>query len=326
MLTVLFATKNRASILERVLECYCSLNGPEGGWKLVVVDNGSTDLTLEVLASFTERLPLQVVSEQVPGKNRALNAGLDLVEGDLIIFSDDDAFPSRDWLTEFRRAADQHLECSIFGGPVTPYWEASPPGWLNALDLGPIFTITPSWMEEGELSPDQVTLVQGPNMAIRAGVFEAGIRFNPDIGPRGSSYPMGSETEILLRLSREGHRAWHIKRAPVEHFIRKEQLQKPWILKRAFRYGRGWYRLAPDTELLLKIPRRLFRQIPREVLVMIKAFVLLRPDAILRARWQFHYLCGQAREASIIAEERKMNRQFMRRAGHTGDPSERASS
>jgi hypothetical protein len=36
-------------------------------------------------------------------------------------------------------------------------------------------------------------------MAIRTAVFQSGVRFDASIGPRNSSYAMGSETELVLR-------------------------------------------------------------------------------------------------------------------------------
>jgi glycosyltransferase involved in cell wall biosynthesis len=301
MLTVLLATRNRANILRDVLEEYCRLQLPSSGWKLVVVDNGSTDHTAEVISSFAGRLPLHSVVEPKLGKNFALNTGLELVEGDLVVFTDDDAFPNGDWLVRLRKAADDQPAYSMFGGAIVPRWEAPPPSWVQWLDLGPIFTITPPAMKEGELTP--VTMVQGPNMAIRAGVFQSGMRFDTSIGPRGSSYAMGSETEILLRLSRQGHKAWHVQGAVVEHFVRREQLTKAWILQRAIRYGRGWYRMAPAAKLWIGVPRNLFVDIPREGLFMCTAFVLFKRRALIRSRWRFNYLRGQAIEARILARE-----------------------
>lgn len=307
MLTVLFATRNRADILRDVLEEYCHLRPPSSGWKLVIVDNGSTDHTAKVIASFANRLPLHSVVELKLGKNFALNTGLELVEGDLTVLTDDDAFPHADWLVQLRKAADDQPAYSMFGGAVVARWEAPPPPWMQWLNLGPIFTVTPPTIKEGELT--LVTLVQGPNMAIRASVFESGMRFDTSIGPRGSSYPMGSETEILLRLSRHGHKAWHVPGAVVEHFVRKEQLNKSWILQRAIRYGRGWYRMAPASKLWIGMPPRLFVDIPREGLFMCAAYVLRKQRALLRSRWRFNYLRGQAIEARILARERSAEAQ-----------------
>jgi glycosyltransferase involved in cell wall biosynthesis len=186
MLTVLLATRNRAQILRDVLDAYRHLQAPSSGWKMVVVDNGSTDQTPQVLASFRDRLPLHSVRETKLGKNFALNTGLGLVEGDLTVLTDDDAFPHTDWLVQLQKAAYDHPMYSIFGGTVVPRWEIPPPQWIEWIDLAPIFTITSQSLMEGELPPHLITLVQGPNMAVRASVFQSGTRFDTSIGPRGS--------------------------------------------------------------------------------------------------------------------------------------------
>jgi glycosyltransferase involved in cell wall biosynthesis len=305
MLTVLLATRNRARILSAVLESLCHLESPLSGWKLIVVDNGSTDETAQVLTSFAGRLPLFSVLEPKPGKNCALNTGLELIEGDLTVLTDDDVFPRPDWLVELRKAADAQPMVSIFGGVVIPHWEVPPPGWVEWLDLGPIFTITPSSMKEGELPSDLITWVQGPNMAIRTSVFQSGIRFDTSIGPRGTDYPMGSESELLLRLGRQGHRAWHVQNAIVEHFVRKEQLEKDWILRRAIRWGRGRHRLESNPKLWGDIPRHLFRDIPKEGLHMAITWMTFRQEALLRSRWHFNFLLGKGIESRNMARERR---------------------
>jgi glycosyltransferase involved in cell wall biosynthesis len=75
-MTVLLATRNGERVLARTLEGYCRASAPPVGWKLVIVDNGSTDATPDIIKSFKKRLPLDALVEPVPGKSRALNAGL----------------------------------------------------------------------------------------------------------------------------------------------------------------------------------------------------------------------------------------------------------
>jgi glycosyltransferase involved in cell wall biosynthesis len=332
MLTVLFATRNRSGILRNVLESFCHLQSPPSGWKLVIVDNGSTDETAQVIASFAKRLPLHSVLEPKLGKNSALNTGLGLVEGDLTVLTDDDVFPHADWLVQLRKAADAHPECSMFGGAVVPRWEVRPPHWIRwGIDpcppkhriCGPLFTLTDPSLQEGPISP---WLIYGPNMAIRTGVFRSGARFDSSIGPNGSSYAMGSETEILLRLSLHGHQGWHVRDAVVEHFVRKEQLNKAWILQRAIRSGRGRYRLSANVKLWMGIPRHVFLGVSREILYVAIKAVLLRDDSLFRSRLRLNVLRGEAIEARIIGRERRARAQLASSMGAPcGDTGERTS-
>lgn len=299
MLTVLLATRDRATILRETLEAFCRLQAPSSGWKLVIVDNGSTDQTPAVLASFANRLPLHAVCEPTGGKNSALNTGLGLVEGDLTVFTDDDAFPQTDWLVELRNAADAQPTYSLFGGGIVPRWESPPPPWVQWLEQGPVFALTDPSMTEGPVPP---FLVFGPNMAVRTAVFQSGVRFDPSIGPQNSSYPMGSETELLLRLSQWGHKAWHVPTAVVEHFIRNGQLRQAWVLKRAIRYGRGRFRLDYMRKYRtypcwFGVPRTFFRQIFEQEKIIIKAWLRSDQRELFCASWRRNFLWGHMLEA-----------------------------
>ena len=305
MLTVLLATKNRARILREVLEAYCRLEAPVSGWKVVVVDNGSTDETPEVLASFAARLPLQWIVEPQAGKNVALNAGLKLAEGDLCVFTDDDAFPRADWLVQLRKAADAQPGCAMFGGVVLPRWEATPPNWFRWVNQAAVFTLTEPGLEEGMLDPREI---YGPNMAVRAEIFTAGVSFDPGIGPSGASYAMGSETELVTRLGRLGHKAWHVKDAVVEHFIRVEQLQQSWVLERAVRFGRGQYRLygpggRSNPPRFRGVPMYLYRKMLKQAVLAAAGRIAFQPEIAFRAHWRLNVFRGEVYEARMLAKE-----------------------
>jgi L-malate glycosyltransferase len=238
VLTVFIATHNGGRTLPRVLDAYTQVLPPPGGWKLVVIDNASDDDTAQVLASYVDRLPLQPVSEPRRGKNRALNRGLRELEGDLAVFSDDDALPERDWLVQLCAAADQHPECGAFGGHILPAWDVPPDEWVREwVPAEPAFGILEAAREDGPCDP---TKIWGSNMVVRAKWFRRGHRFDERVGPNGSStYAMGSETEFLLRLALREHVAcWHCAAARVHHIIGPRQMTRAFVFTRAFQLGR----------------------------------------------------------------------------------------
>jgi glycosyltransferase involved in cell wall biosynthesis len=307
MLTVLLATRNRAQILREVLEAYCHLQVPISGWKVVVVDNASTDQTQEILASLSSRLPLRSVREPRVGKNFALNTGLNYVEGDLVVLTDDDVFPAPEWLISLRKAADEQPDFAMFGGVVLARWAVSPPAWVPWVDIGAVYTISKSSLREGPIEPHDIF---GPNMAVRACVFQTGTRFDPTIGPSGSSYAMGSETELVLRLRKQGFRAWFVQGAVVEHYIRKEQLELSWVLQRGVRFGRGQYRLYGQEKNVrarsrMGIPLHLFRRALKHAVLAVFPFIFRRAEAMFQARWRLNFVLGQIQEARILERERR---------------------
>ena len=58
-LTILFSTRNGEKVLPRTLSAYVGLRQPSVSWKLIIVDNGSSNSTPEILKSFQEKLPIE---------------------------------------------------------------------------------------------------------------------------------------------------------------------------------------------------------------------------------------------------------------------------
>ncbi len=318
MLTVLLATYNGARTLPIALEAFCRLEEPDGGWRLVVVDNGSTDRTQAVIRLYRRRLPMINVYEPTRGQNAARNSGLNNIAGDLVVFTDDDVIPRPDWLVEMRSLADQTPAFSVFGGPVLPKWESSPEDWVRNLGWVPrgvTFLISNPNLEEGPIDPD---LIWSPNMAVRADIFKAGHRFDTAIGPDGSdTYPMGSETEFIRRMDRAGFKPWFSKRVVVHHMIRSYQIEKEWVLNRAIRFGRGRYRIwakrALNSPTLRRIPRYLIRQAIIQSQISIQKVRVASverwgdADKLIRERWWLNYYVGKAIEGRSIG----INGQFL---------------
>ena len=302
MLTVLFATRNRADILRSVLHSYCSLGVPVGGWQLLVVDNDSNDRTPHVLEEFRNRLPLKCLIERNLGKNHALNLGLGHIAGDLVVLTDDDVFPRHDWLKRMRAAADDHSGYDFFGGLILPRWEVRPPKWIEErVPLAMTYGLNGD-IATGE-GPTPGNAIFGANMAVRSAVFAKGVRFDPNIGPRGENYPMGSETELIKRLRKAGYSAWFAANAVVEHLIRSHQLSRRWILQRAMRSGRGQWRLQSQTESPSGVamwgptPRWLYRCLLGAAGRAVGAACTFNNGALFSAQWEFEFQRGRIIES-----------------------------
>jgi cellulose synthase/poly-beta-1,6-N-acetylglucosamine synthase-like glycosyltransferase len=310
MLTVLMATYNGSRTIGACLDAYCRLDPPSGGWKLVIVDNASTDSTGEIVRSFASRLPVHYCHEPVQGKNAALNTGLREASGDLVVFTDDDAVPHAGWLTSMREAADAQPAYTMFGGKILPRWESSPESWiLECVPLGVAYAVTPPTFREGEIGASSLF---GPNMAIRASVFDSGCRFDPSIGPCGDgSYTMGSETELSLRLERSGLKAWHVESAVVEHIVQDFKVTPKWILRRAALFGREVYRLHDEKRFinstkLCGVPVCLIRRALLEAAKLAHARLFLDSRKRFGFRWKLNLTLGEIIESRELWHRARM--------------------
>jgi len=301
VLTVLMATRNGARTLPRVLEGYCALLAPPGGYRLIVVDNGSTDATRSIVESFADRLPLTYLFESRAGKNVALNTALGVAlqapHSDLLVLTDDDATPVPHWLRALAEAAEAQPDYALFGGAIVPDWEEPPADWVTRLvPLGLTFGITAPDLPEG---PIFAGLIWGANMAVRRRVFDTGYRFDETVGPNGGAYAMGSETQLTRMLADHGEKAWFCPAALVAHFIRAHQLTETSVVQRAWRFGRGKFRQdrRGPYPYLFGVPRWMFSRYAVEMLRWVRATVRRDADARFLSRWEMAYLRGYLHEA-----------------------------
>jgi len=243
MLTVIFSSHNGGEDLKGMLDSMTRLKPPPGGWELVAVDNASSDGTAALLRSYADRLPITVLDEPAKGKNRALNRALGAARGDFYIFTDDDVLVPDDWLIAWHYAATAHPDYNLFAGRTSAHFLRKPDEWLlQGIDVSVVYATHNANLPEGPCGAD---CMFGTNMAIRASVFESGARFDATIGPDDTPhYAMGSDTEVALRLEREGHKCWFSSGAELKHVVPLEYLDPAWILRRGYRWGRGLARMG----------------------------------------------------------------------------------
>jgi len=305
VLTIIFATYNGCETLGKMLNRLCELTSPPVNVEMLMVDNGSTDSTVQVAQSFTDKLPLKIFYENKRGKNRALNHGIEQAMGDLFLFTDDDVLPDRDWLIRVWECAKKNETVDLFGGRILPYWDMkSVPSYLNSVPLTAAYGITPADLPAG---PVQAGAIWGANMFVRKRVFDAGFRFNELVGPGPGNYIMGSEVEFNLRVASHGYKTWYCPDAIVQHIILKHETTKKWIMQRAYKFGkgnytRGWEKINKDqiTTLVgfqLGYPRWMIRKLISEWLLVIRSKLFRDSSEEVIHLWAAYYHLGYMAQA-----------------------------
>lgn len=253
---VVFATHNGAATLPAMLRAYETVQAPKRSWAMVIVDNGSTDETPQIIEQFSKTLPILALKESRPGKNRALNTALEAVgtQADLYIFTDDDAIPAEDFLASWEATIEYRPDNELFGAVVEPCFPEKPPTWLSKFSAHFAELYAKTHHVEGEIKGVDI---YGPNMAVRGSVLQRGYQFNEAIGPNATSkdYPMGSETEFCQRAADgSSYSPWFAASPRVLHIVRPFQMTREFVGKRAYRHGRGTaMRLTLNEPALLNI-------------------------------------------------------------------------
>jgi GT2 family glycosyltransferase/peptidoglycan/xylan/chitin deacetylase (PgdA/CDA1 family) len=107
-LTVVLATFNRARQLIQCLDALAAQSVSADAYDVVVIDDGSTDETAEVLAAYRPPYRLRVERQANAGQAAALNRGIDLAGGRYCLFFDDDLAADTGLIAEHLRAQREH--------------------------------------------------------------------------------------------------------------------------------------------------------------------------------------------------------------------------
>ena len=115
MISVIVTTFNRCEILARCLQTLAEQDYPASDYEIIVVVDGSTDGTLDLLDTLQFRPTLRVVKQPNKGLAAARNAGLHAAAHPLVLFLDDDLLASPQLLGEHAKAHAKGGDLLAFG-------------------------------------------------------------------------------------------------------------------------------------------------------------------------------------------------------------------
>ena len=110
LISVVIPTYNRLPILEKCLRALESqtLHGALDGFEVVVVDDGSTDGTVDWLQQHREQFPhVRLIQQEHGGPAEGRNRGVHQANGDVIVFIDSDLVVTETFLASHARALER---------------------------------------------------------------------------------------------------------------------------------------------------------------------------------------------------------------------------
>lgn len=229
-LSIVVSTRNRAGYLAQTLGFYERI-ATEAAWELIVVDNGSMDNTPEILHRFRAgtRISIRHFNEPHPGASRGRNLGWQFAEGKVIAFTDDDCYPSTDFvdalLANFTLTTIGYL-----GGRILLFDPHDYPITIQPSESRLVFA------PRTFISPGAI---QGANMAVRKDVLMALGGFDELLGA-GTCFPC-EDLDLLTRASFAGFVGVYDPRPVILHHHRRQSREQVQALRRHYDRGVGAY-------------------------------------------------------------------------------------
>ena len=209
--SVIIATYNRCKILARTLPTLLAQTFPSSEYEVILVVDGSTDGTSKFLRGFCSHGNLRVIEQENQGQAAAINAGLRVACGDLVLFLDDDILCGPTLVAEHARASRTENSCLVFG-PVLVLPEGVDPLIIDwARSFCDLFFETK--VEESPEHGWYRCVASANSSAPRAVVLS--------VGGLDESFSRGNDVDLGLRLLRAGFRFSYQPSAVVHQIFQK---------------------------------------------------------------------------------------------------------
>lgn len=231
LLSVIICTRNRADELAGCLPAAARQAKSFADAEIIVVDNGSTDNTkqlVEEISAQTE-FPVRYVFEPIAGLCQARNRGRREARGKIISYIDDDVVLKDDWIKQIR----EHFlaaKSDCLAGKVTTELEGELP--FSPDDAMAWFFCATTLGDEPKFIrfPDHPI---GCNMSFKTEVFDTVGGFDTNL----KLY--GDETDFFRRVAETDFSVYYNPSVEVSQFIPSERLTVKELRHKSYIWGTG---------------------------------------------------------------------------------------
>ncbi|CAK8716850.1 Glycosyltransferase, GT2 family [Candidatus Electrothrix aarhusensis] len=232
-LSVIVCTYNRSSLLKDCLDTLVEQNADSLLYEVVIVDNNSTDNTVEVAGHFIKSYSnIRLVLEKKQGLGHARNRGWHEAKGKYVAYIDDDARARNDWIHEMHQFTMRHPEIQAFGGPYFPFSFVEIPDWMpDGFGKNFLGEIERPIQEDREW-------ISGSNMVFSRKLLEKMCGFRTDIGMSGARISYGEETFLFRKIVETDEKIFYVPKMKVDHLVAEYKMRVWWLLKSSYSMGR----------------------------------------------------------------------------------------
>lgn len=237
LISAVLCTRNREHYLKKALESLIRQTLPQTQYNIIVVDNGSTDQTREMVAKYKSHTRnLHYLYEPKIGLSQARNTGWRYSQATYVAFLDDDAIADNRWLEKILdvfHSVEPVPGC--VGGVVEPMWEGERPEWLPDELLCHLTVL--NWGATAFSVQDPKNYIAPTNMAFPRSLLHDLNGFTTRLGRRGANFLSMEEVDLIRRIRERGMPVYYAPEVLVRHWILNERLCKKWFYQRSFWQG-----------------------------------------------------------------------------------------
>jgi glycosyltransferase involved in cell wall biosynthesis len=219
--SIVIVTLNGEKRIGETIRHLLAQDVPDGiPWELIVVDNHSTDQTVELVRKlWTLPIPLKVVTETAQGVAYVRLRGIEEASFEFVLFVDDDNWLEPDWVSKVYTIFTTRPEIAMLGGSTSGEYEIPPPEWFDKVKES--YAIGPQSGSTGDIT-DIRGYVWGAGMAFRKSIYQKIKRagYQPLLSGRsvGKLVP-GEDTEFCYAFIAAGGRIWYFEDLRLRHYI-----------------------------------------------------------------------------------------------------------
>lgn len=119
-ISVIIPVWNGGRRIVNLLDAIARQTVPLDSVEVIVVDNGSTDDTVDAVRRFDF---VTLLSEPIPSSYRCRNRGLEAARSEYVLFTDGDCVPAPDWLEQALAVLKRRPDAGLYAGDVTLFRE-----------------------------------------------------------------------------------------------------------------------------------------------------------------------------------------------------------
>jgi glycosyltransferase involved in cell wall biosynthesis len=233
--SIIICCFNGEARLRKTIQHICEQQVPSYiPWELVIVDNGSSDnsieLALEVWYTNPPKATLKLIHEPNLGLSNARARGFKEAAYEYMVMCDDDNWLSPNYVSNVCRIMSTHPNIGALGGNGILQTEIEAPAWfLNSN----IFASGPQAPSSGKVSDNKV---YGAGCAIRKSAYQKllALGFKSLLTDRkGNTLTSGGDYELCYALAILGYDIWYDERLQFVHYITSERLTFEYYIRYA---------------------------------------------------------------------------------------------